>query len=705
MNKSTYPKSPDNIPDNFTKLSNSYKFKAGLAIVSIVLFFLLYFSLVTVLGYTVKYAFMYDMGSVNKITILLKVGAIAGAVMLFVFTVKFIFKLKNPKPENRIKLDKLEHPDLINFINNICEETGAPKPKNIYLDPDVNAYVAYSNMWLSLFFPVKKDLTIGSGLMSGLNLSEFKAVVSHEFGHFAQGSMKIGSYIHSANTIIHGMIFERDKWDNTLDQWRSADLRLSAAAWAITPVIWIIRQSLRLFYILLNVMYSSLSREMEFNADKVAVSTSGSEAIVSGLWKLDSALEKWNLTVQNAYHAALKNIYIKNMYKHMLLSVDRAAPAQSQLIESLVSHPEGGRLYFTVSENSKAGMYASHPPNDQRELNAKTPFVPCNEDSRSPWILFSNADQLQIDLTVLVYDKYLNKKPDNFCSEAEFELFVKAESLGLDLMKEYHDTFKDRFFIIPELIKLMPLMPSSKIDALANIEKLKIEIIELMKPVKAIGLLIEKAHQIASGTSKEKTLFYDGVTYKKKEIEEGFKKLMSDREIIFDSKFKDWDLQFCASHLKLAENTNFIGELRKMYVQHSVLVSLFKVILNKKDGIYTELNNLQSKGDVEVQEVINLQTFVLSEMDLLNIELDNLNTIDFVELPNIGSIEELKNAVVENGAFHKGKGKIFENGEFDAIINSIEGAVVNCQRLDQKTIGKILMMHSQIVECQSINGE
>ena len=93
--------------------------------------------------------------------------------MLFVFTLKFLFKSKNIQRSNRLKLDKYSHPELVAFVTNICKETGAPKPKNIYVDPDVNAYVSYSNMWLSLIFPVRKELTIGLGLVSCLNLTEF----------------------------------------------------------------------------------------------------------------------------------------------------------------------------------------------------------------------------------------------------------------------------------------------------------------------------------------------------------------------------------------------------------------------------------------------------------------------------------------------------------------------------------------------------
>jgi len=177
--------------------------------------------------------------------------------MLLLFTIKFLFKLTNTKPTNRTEINLAEHPKLKEFIYSICKETGAPKPRKVFVDPDVNAYVAYSNPWLSLLFPTKKDLTFGLGLVDCLNLSEFKAVIAHEFGHFAQRSMKVGSYIMSANTIISDMIFNRDKWDQLLDNWRSIDIRLSAVAWVLTGIIWVIRQALLLFYKLLNIMYLS----------------------------------------------------------------------------------------------------------------------------------------------------------------------------------------------------------------------------------------------------------------------------------------------------------------------------------------------------------------------------------------------------------------------------------------------------------------
>jgi len=126
--------------------------KATLAVLAIVVFFVLYVLLIIGLAYLIEWAFTYDMLDVNKLTILGKLGAIAGSIMLFAFTLKFIFKLKNHRPANRIKLHKNDYPELFEFVYQICKETGASKPKSIYVDPDVNAYVSYTNVWLSLFF-------------------------------------------------------------------------------------------------------------------------------------------------------------------------------------------------------------------------------------------------------------------------------------------------------------------------------------------------------------------------------------------------------------------------------------------------------------------------------------------------------------------------------------------------------------------------
>ena len=115
MKQPSYPPSPGNAPENLTKLPISYKLKAFIAILSILLFFALYFCLLAIIAFVVKVAIIYPVENPGFYTILIKLGAVAGSVMLFIFTIKFLFKLKNVKPDNRIRIDEKKNPDLVVF--------------------------------------------------------------------------------------------------------------------------------------------------------------------------------------------------------------------------------------------------------------------------------------------------------------------------------------------------------------------------------------------------------------------------------------------------------------------------------------------------------------------------------------------------------------------------------------------------------------
>lgn len=696
MNATILVPVPQEVPKDLTKLSKSYMLQSSLAVFSIVLFFTLYVLLIIGLGYLVYFAFTYEIENFNKFTILGKLGAIAGSIMLLLFTLKFVLKLKNPKPTNRIKLSKSDYPELFLFIDTICKETGAPKPKSIYVDPDVNAYVAYTNVWLSLFLPTKKDLTIGLGLVSALNLSEFKAVMAHEFGHFAQKSMKIGSYIHSANTIIHGMIFTRDKYDDMLDKWRNSDIRLSFAAWIITPIIWLIRQVLRLFYVFLNMMHSALSREMEFNADKVAVKTVGSEAIVSGLWKLEFGFENWSTIVNNAYHASKKYIFTKNLYAHKNALLEKTKEEINTKFELLSVDTNGNKNFFSQSENSKVSMYASHPPNDLREKSAKKPFVLCEIDKRSPWILFNKATELQEEMTLLIYKMYLGKAPESHSDFTIFEKFIEAENKNSNLFTELENTFENRFINMPN--KQFFLELNSDIEnPMKRYEILKSEIKELMKPVKELESLMIKTQQIASGVTKDKTIEYKSVTYNKKNLQTVFDILLSDREFLFNNEFKVWDEKYLSLFYFLAQKEEEHLSLLKLYIQQKEITNLYQFTINTKNKIITSINDLQKMGEVSQEMVDNLSNEIKSYVKFINEKINSLDTLDFVPLPNIDNITELKEAIVEKGQIENQLGRVFENGKIDKILFAIDSVISNCNRIENKNLEEILKTHNKLI--------
>jgi len=692
-----YPPSPTEIPANLTKLPGSYQWRVMLAILSIVLFFALYVLMIIAFGYLIKLAVLYPMNGFGTFSLILKFGSVAGTVMLFLFTLKFILNLNSPPPTNRIKLNENEYPQLWKFVYQICEETKASKPRSIYADPDVNAYVSYSNRWKSLFLPTGKDLTIGLGLVSCLDMTEFKAVVAHEFGHFAQSSMKIGSYISSANTIIYNMIFTRDRWDELLDKWKTADLRLSIAAWVISPIIWIVRQLLRMFYQFLNIMHSSLSREMEFNADKVAVSVTGSQGIVSALWKLESLSGYWNATLNHAYNAALKDKFPENLYPHNEEAIDRSSDIQNQALLSMPIDEKGIKTYFNTSEVSKVNMYASHPPNNQREKSAKTPFVACEHDPSSPWQLFGINTQLQRDMTSLVVQQYFDKTPSNTMSFSEFENYILAEEKDVGLLNEYYDTFRERFLEIPSEEELAEYSSNMDLSSI-SIDKIKSDLQLLIEPIKKIEAQLAICQSIAQGTSSQKSFGWNDKIYSKKNLEEGYFELVGEKQKLLEESFKEWDKGFCGYHMALASNEQRI-KLTAIYDQHQLITRFYRTLSKANADIQNKVNELHELGEVEQVHVSSLAVKINNIIRVLNdhfMEMMKKLEDQFVPLPNISNIDELRMSITSSGNFESAKGRMFENGGYEKNMNMIASGINHLQRIDQKGIGVILAYHKEI---------
>src|SRR5207302_797840 len=98
----------------------------------------------------------------------------------------------------------------------------------------------------------------------------------------AQRSVGLGSYLYVANQVMSDVIYSRDALDRFVDTWSRQDVRFSFPAWGLKGVLWIVRKILAGTYQGLNLLHLSLSRQLEFNADNVAVSVTGSDALIRG---------------------------------------------------------------------------------------------------------------------------------------------------------------------------------------------------------------------------------------------------------------------------------------------------------------------------------------------------------------------------------------------------------------------------------------
>src|ERR1700677_1352899 len=139
---------------------------------------------------------------------------LAGLAFVF-FLVKPLFAPK-PKPDEAFSLNHADAPQLFALTGWICRSLDAPIPSRVDVNLTVNAGAFFRGGVRSLF---GNDLVleIGLPLAAGLNLGQFAGVIAHEYGHFSQGAaMRAGYLIRLVNNWFYRVVYERDKWDQSL---------------------------------------------------------------------------------------------------------------------------------------------------------------------------------------------------------------------------------------------------------------------------------------------------------------------------------------------------------------------------------------------------------------------------------------------------------------------------------------------------------
>lgn len=253
------------------KISSEFKTQTFKAILSIA-FFILTYALMLLLAIGLTAICIY--GGITLIvirpmlfTIALGVGAASLGVLVLIFLLKFIFKSHKVDRSHLYKITKTDEPELFSLINDIVMQVGTKFPKNVYLSNDVNASVFYDSDFWSMFLPVNKNLQIGLGLVNTVTKAELSAILSHEFGHFSQKTMKVGSYVYNVNQIIYNLLYDNEPYDKLIQNWANVSGYFSIFVVLAVKITHGIQWFLRLAYDVVNRSYMGLSREMEFHAE------------------------------------------------------------------------------------------------------------------------------------------------------------------------------------------------------------------------------------------------------------------------------------------------------------------------------------------------------------------------------------------------------------------------------------------------------
>ncbi len=627
MNENLYPPSVQGAPPNFTVPNSAYKKQVVIVLISLAIFILFYLGLIAGSGWLVVYFVMKGMNdpteSLNTDETYRHHSSDTGwyytfavmAAVLFLFLVKALLKWGKRDEELRIEITEKWHPELFRFVRRICEDTKAPFPLKIFVTPEVNAAVFYNSSLLSLIFPVKKNLLIGLGLVNGLNLSEFKAVLAHEFGHFSQSSMRLGSYVYIANRVIYDLVYQRDKLDDLLEKAKRFNIRIAIFAYGIYAVLWILRMILQGAFKAINFFQSALSRQMEFHADLVAVSVTGSDSLIHALKKLEFLNACLSMSLVDLEQAADHQVYTEDIFYHQTMAAANVRRLLKEpdagLIPPLPANPKQKAFLFKKEDTPGVSlMWASHPSDYDREQNAKKVYLRSEEDNRSAWILFSNPDDLRRRMTEAFY-KYHEKNKKIFPMPVEqVQKFIDDEHSETLQDERYLGIYDGRLLSIssaelpsiandPAVFTMTPDQIQLVLRKLYNAEY-KDWMDSFTKRRDELGAL----ESLESGATKMKgkQFTFRGEERKKAELKPLIE--MLEFELKTDSEWlKEFDREVFCTHLKMAQIiTGFDQEYYQRYefhlklqeilksakMQEQVLYGMYRFIAEKSGGLSKE---------------------------------------------------------------------------------------------------------------------
>lgn len=398
---------PNTQQDALLAPSAQFKKEAAKSVAAILAFLLVYLLLfllsLALVGSCFYVGYFIILAKPSLYTILFSVGLVGCGVMVFVFLVKFLFATTKADAGDCIEITKDDQPQLFQTIYDLARDTGTARPKRVFLSDDVNAAVFYNSSFLSLFFPVRKNLKIGLGLVNSINVSELKAVLAHEFGHFSQRSMKVGSWVYQVNKVIYDMLFNNQGYANSLRSLASVHGLVAICVQLTVKVVQAIQWVLHQMFKVVNSSYLSLSRQMEFHADLVAASVCGSNNIIHALRRSEFASECFEATLETCNTAWKEKQTVTDFYAHHRFALEQmAAVRQVKLLQGLP--------VLAIESESRVGprinykdQWASHPTLQERKAYLDSFALTAAVDEAPAWTLFENAAQWKERVTKLFY--------------------------------------------------------------------------------------------------------------------------------------------------------------------------------------------------------------------------------------------------------------------------------------------------------------
>ena len=315
-------------------------------------------------------ALIYGFFAVGHVPIkLVAIVAIAVLVTVWAALKSLFVKVKDEDPGDRLEVVK--HPRLRDVLDDVARQIGTRPVDNVYMTPGTElAVTERGGMTRQLRGTSERCLILGAGVLDGLKLGPFKAILAHEYGHFSNRDTAGGGLALAVRRSLVTM---------------AHSLAESGAATWFNPA-WLFLYGFNLAFLRIS---QGASRLQETMADRWAVFAYGAAAFEQGLRHVVERAIRFdvhaNSTIQEVVDGKLA---LHNLYSFKPSRV----PSEREIREAV-----GAAI------DAKASPYDSHPsPAERFKLVNALPSgrsVDPADAERDAWDLFEDPGRIQAWMT------------------------------------------------------------------------------------------------------------------------------------------------------------------------------------------------------------------------------------------------------------------------------------------------------------------
>jgi Zn-dependent protease with chaperone function len=244
---------------------------------------------------------------------------LAGIVLIAISIVPRPSRFSPPGP----LLNPAGQPRLFAVVDDVARAVGEPMPAEIYMTPDMNAGVFQRGS--------RRVMVLGLPLMQVMSVSEMRAVIAHEFGHYHSGDTKLGPWVYRTREAIERTMRNVSRSGSVL----------------LIPFLFYGRLFMR--------VSQGVSRQQEFAADLLAARTVGAGPMIGGLRKLAKGSIAFNAYWRQEYVPLVEAGFQPPLAEGFTRFL--AEPAIMKEVESATQQ---------LLADKKTNPYDSHPPDGER---------------------------------------------------------------------------------------------------------------------------------------------------------------------------------------------------------------------------------------------------------------------------------------------------------------------------------------------------